>query len=168
MIREAHYVYCITDGRWCKVGFSRSPEVRMGDLQGGNPNELSMLWTRVCVYPFAAAVEARLHKHLARAKRHLRREWFAITPEQGMKLLRLIDRPPRKTWHHPKMRRLGRWLAETPMTQVELGRRVGVAQATVSQWLHGVVSPTVGTLRRLSDTTGLSIDELLSDDRAAA
>jgi transcriptional regulator with XRE-family HTH domain len=45
----------------------------------------------------------------------------------------------------------------------ELGRRAGLSRATVTSLDHGLHTPTVGTLRRVAQAFGMSIDELLED-----
>lgn len=52
-------------------------------------------------------------------------------------------------------------MEEHELTQVELARRMGVAQPTVSGWLNDDALPSAETLKELSRQTGLTIDELL-------
>lgn len=61
------------------------------------------------------------------------------------------------------MERLKQYLAEEKLSQSELAKRVGVTQPTVWGWLNGESLPSAGTLRTLSNVTGLPIDELLSE-----
>lgn len=60
------------------------------------------------------------------------------------------------------MDRLRRWLADTETSQTGLAELVGVKQPTVWEWINGDSMPSGKNLLRLSDVTGLSIDELLS------
>ena len=64
------------------------------------------------------------------------------------------------------MRNLAKHMKANGITQVELARRMKVAQPTVWAWLHGRKTPTPDNLIRLADMTGLSVDALL--DRKAA
>lgn len=61
-----------------------------------------------------------------------------------------------------RMERLKRWLAESNTSQSALARAIKVSQPTVSDWINGINSPSVGNLRALGEFTGLSLDELLS------
>lgn len=47
------------------------------------------------------------------------------------------------------------------MTQIELAKRLGVSQGSVSAWEAGSAQPDVKTLQALSDLFGVSIDSLL-------
>lgn len=60
------------------------------------------------------------------------------------------------------MERLKRWLADTGTTQSALGEKLKVSQPTVSDWVSGENSPSIGNLRKLSEITGISIDDLLA------
>jgi transcriptional regulator with XRE-family HTH domain len=62
----------------------------------------------------------------------------------------------------PSMERLKRWLAESNTSQTALAKSLKVSQPTVSDWINGISSPSVGNLRALGEFTGLSLDELLS------
>lgn len=63
------------------------------------------------------------------------------------------------------MKRLRRWLEDSATTQLGLARVLGVSQPTVSDWINGKVSPTVESLRAIAAHTGLSIDELLDNQK---
>lgn len=56
--------------------------------------------------------------------------------------------------------RFGQWLEATMqtrnLTQAEMAREVGVADAQVSRWRRGQVRPTVYHLQRIADTFGVS------------
>ena len=52
------------------------------------------------------------------------------------------------------------------MNQTEFARKLGVAQATVSQWEHGLTRPNSEQLKSISNTFGVSIDDLLAGDSA--
>lgn len=62
------------------------------------------------------------------------------------------------------MERLREHMEEEGITQAALGRKVGVNQSTVSDWLNGRIEPTVPNLKKLRRVTGLSVDELLDID----
>jgi transcriptional regulator with XRE-family HTH domain len=59
------------------------------------------------------------------------------------------------------MDRLRTWLEESGTSQKALAEALGVTQANVSYWLRGQ-TPRRPMLLKLSEHTGLSIDELLS------
>jgi len=59
------------------------------------------------------------------------------------------------------MERLKRYLADKKLTQLEFAKRVGVSQATVSDWLSGEMKPSAEKLLEIATETGLSIDMLL-------
>lgn len=46
------------------------------------------------------------------------------------------------------------------ITQEEIARRVGADQSRVSRWLSGDRIPRTGTMRRLAEAMGLSVEEL--------
>lgn len=66
------------------------------------------------------------------------------------------------------MERLKQYLAEADKSQAEFGREMGVSQPTVSDWLSGASFPSVGRLKRMSELTGISIDELLAPTPSSA
>lgn len=53
-------------------------------------------------------------------------------------------------------------------TQEELARQVGRGVRNVPDWESGKRVPRAKTLRRISEVTGASLDELAQDDDAAA
>ena len=59
------------------------------------------------------------------------------------------------------MERLKRYLDEEDISQAEFARQMGVSQPTVWEWLNGHSLPSADRLRKLSQLTGISIDELL-------
>jgi transcriptional regulator with XRE-family HTH domain len=65
------------------------------------------------------------------------------------------------------MERLRTWLTEADKTQAQFAKEMGVSQPTVSDWLNGRISPTAGKLRKISEHTGLSIDDLLAAPAAS-
>lgn len=59
------------------------------------------------------------------------------------------------------MEGLRSYMLEHGITQTELAKRLGLEQPTVSDWINGHTHPRVETLLKLSEMTGLSVDELL-------
>lgn len=45
-------------------------------------------------------------------------------------------------------------LEKTGLKQAELARRIGVAQQSVQKWVHGITSPSMANLDKLSEVTG--------------
>lgn len=64
------------------------------------------------------------------------------------------------------MKALESYLESTNTSQTEFARRVGVSQPTISDIIHGKHSPSVKLLKRISEETRLSLDELLSGGTA--
>lgn len=81
-----HYVYVITDGENCKIGYTRNPELRLKQLQVGNAKKLTLVDTISTSLDIAKTKEALAHSKLAKYK--VRGEWYAVTPEQAIKGLR--------------------------------------------------------------------------------
>lgn len=67
----------------------------------------------------------------------------------------------------PGMEALSDYLQQSKTTQAALARAVGVTQPTVWEWIHGHSSPSLASLVRLSEVTGLTIDALVKKGRAA-
>lgn len=90
------------EGAAIKIGYTESFEtfnVRLVDLQCGNPHELTV----VAIVPGGFAEEARLHAKYAEAR--LQGEWFRSTRQ----LRREIDKLFREAdWHAPVDHREGR------------------------------------------------------------
>jgi transcriptional regulator with XRE-family HTH domain len=63
------------------------------------------------------------------------------------------------------MERLRQYLDSEQISQTEFGRRIGVSQPTVCEWLSGDSAPSIANLKKISATTGLSIDDLLDHPR---
>lgn len=59
------------------------------------------------------------------------------------------------------MEQLRKYLEKRGLSQAEFGRRFGVSQPTVSDWLSGAIVPSPDNLVAISEETGISIDELL-------
>ena len=56
---------------------------------------------------------------------------------------------------------------ENGMTQEQLGERIGVSNKTISRWETGNYMPPVDCLNMLSDIYQISINEILSGERAS-
>jgi transcriptional regulator with XRE-family HTH domain len=54
------------------------------------------------------------------------------------------------------------------MTQEEFARAVQVGVRSVPDWESGKARPRIGALRRISELTGVPLDELAADDSEAA
>lgn len=65
------------------------------------------------------------------------------------------------------MKALHDYLELTDTTQVAFAKRLGVQQPTVWGWLNGKHHPTAEMLKRISEVTGISMDRLMADERAA-
>lgn len=61
------------------------------------------------------------------------------------------------------MSKLKKYLEAADMTQAEFATAVGVSQPTVSDWVNGEMSPSLGNLVALSEITGIALDELVRD-----
>jgi transcriptional regulator with XRE-family HTH domain len=59
------------------------------------------------------------------------------------------------------MERLRTYLDRNEIAQVEFARRLGVSQPTVWGWVSGDSLPSAEMLKKISNETGLSIDDLL-------
>ncbi len=57
---------------------------------------------------------------------------------------------------------------ERGMTQEALGGKLGVTNKTVSRWENGNYMPDIETLRALSKEFGVTMEELIDGERAAA
>lgn len=65
------------------------------------------------------------------------------------------------------MNRLRRYLDDEGLTQAQFAAMVGVKQPTVWEWLNGESKPSADRLIKIGRITGISIDELLCDGKAA-
>ncbi len=65
------------------------------------------------------------------------------------------------------MNRLRRYLDDEGLTQAQFAALVGVKQPTVWEWLNGESKPSADRLIEIAKITKLSIDELLTDSKAA-
>lgn len=54
------------------------------------------------------------------------------------------------------------------LRQSDVARMLGVERSTVANWERGVKQPSLDTLIKLSETFGVSLDELVGITRAAA
>ena len=59
------------------------------------------------------------------------------------------------------MRMLKELRKKQGMTQTELGNKIGVTKSTVSMYESGMHEPDLGTLKKIAETLGVSLDVLL-------
>ena len=68
-----------------------------------------------------------------------------------------------------KKQTLGRMIAslrkENNMTQLELAERMGVTDKAVSKWERDLSCPDIGTMLKLAELFGVSVDELMQGRR---
>jgi hypothetical protein len=77
--RDNTFVYLITDGKFCKIGFAKNLKVRLCTLQNATPHDLRIVDAIETDQP--RALEAFLHGLFA--NKHHRNEWFKrITIEE--------------------------------------------------------------------------------------
>lgn len=62
------------------------------------------------------------------------------------------------------MHALQQYLEQKSLSQDQFGKQLGVSQASVSDWLRGVNNPSIDSLKKISEITGISIDKLLADE----
>lgn len=62
---------------------------------------------------------------------------------------------------------LKRLRQQTGLRQDDLTRMAGVERSTVANWERGAKQPSLGTLVRLSEILGVSLDDLVGTARAA-
>lgn len=74
---ETCYIYAIGTDTKQKIGFSKNPEKRMGQLQTGNSEVLSIHATIEVKPENAALLEKHLHKDIA--YKRLKGEWFSLS-----------------------------------------------------------------------------------------
>lgn len=79
---KTSYVYCIRAATGhVKVGISRNPDARLRQLQTGHPEALTMVWSEPVATKRAGSVERAIHQALS--EKHLRGEWFTVTPDEA-------------------------------------------------------------------------------------
>jgi predicted transcriptional regulator len=75
------FIYFIRSGKYVKIGIAaHSPDSRLTDLQGGNPELLTLdgfLRLGLCSFAAARLVEADLHDRFS--KQRVRGEWFRVS-----------------------------------------------------------------------------------------
>lgn len=70
-----NYVYIITDGEGYKIGFSKSPEKRLKELQTANKNKLNLIHKQEV--QFGQKTERALHNFLSQYRQE--GEWFLLS-----------------------------------------------------------------------------------------
>lgn len=66
-----------------------------------------------------------------------------------------------------KMHRLEKWITENQLTYPLVAERLGVTEAAVYHYVAGRNRPSADMLVKLSEITGISCSELLSEEIAA-
>jgi transcriptional regulator with XRE-family HTH domain len=61
------------------------------------------------------------------------------------------------------MKRLRAWFESSGVTQTQFGSELDVKQATVSDWVMGITSPTFDKLGRISKRTHIPLEQLVED-----
>jgi hypothetical protein len=69
------YLYIVAGARCVKIGRTMNPHVRLGELQTGHDEKLTLL----VAVPVHASLETAVHQRFAAARRH--GEWFELTDE---------------------------------------------------------------------------------------
>src|SRR5690606_3028184 len=73
------YIFQVTSGA-VKIGISNDVQRRLMQVQGGNHEAVSLAYAFACnSYEQALAIEQLLHERYK--QQHLRREWYAMIPE---------------------------------------------------------------------------------------
>lgn len=62
------------------------------------------------------------------------------------------------------MKALQHYIARQNLSQAQFADLVGVKQPSVWEWLNGDSNPSIDSLRKISEITGISIDKLLADE----
>ena len=60
------------------------------------------------------------------------------------------------------MEKLRAYMVKHEISQAQLAELIGVKQPSVWEWLNGESMPRSDNLRKISEVTGLSVDELLA------
>ncbi len=60
-------------------------------------------------------------------------------------------------------RQLKKIIFEKNITQKDVAKKLGVAQAMISQWLAGDKNPTLNTLTRIADVLGVSVNYFIEE-----
>lgn len=135
------YVYVIgaTDGPQ-KIGVASDVEARRVMLQTGNPAGLVVVHHWALPRPAAFAIEGRAHWHLR--DRHVRGEWFDVTPDEAI----LAVEAARRDWltdapDAPEAaRQASYWqqrLKAAGLSQAQLARLAGRRETAISEGLSG-------------------------------
>lgn len=93
------YLYFMFSGiQFCKIGISDDPNIRVTDLQTGNPETLSILGTVECV-DRDSAVRMETAFHTFYSQLHVRDEWFEVSPGKVLSDINLILSLPVFRWN---------------------------------------------------------------------
>ncbi len=97
------FVYFLRCGNFVKVGFSATPNVRIGQLKTASPHDLDV----VAVLPGTRDQEAAVHSILASV--HHRREWFRDGSEVEAVLREGLPHVDRRFHQHPVVPVIDSW-----------------------------------------------------------
>lgn len=147
------FVYFIADSadRFVKIGVGSNLEMRLRELQVGNPLTLRV------VHSFVGSFfeEKELHQRF-RAER-VRGEWFHFRGE----VVRYLASEPLAPCPSPFQTRgqemLAKWMRDESLTQVLAAERLGVSQQQVSGWLGGRM-PTIQSALLISRVANILPD----------
>jgi predicted GIY-YIG superfamily endonuclease len=81
------YLYAIADhtNHLIKLGYARDPQKRCAQLQTGNPNVLSVVWSVAISKSRARLVEQKIHQEYNHKR--VRREWFKMSAVEAEQVL---------------------------------------------------------------------------------
>lgn len=92
-INNYQYMYIISNDKgYIKVGISKNPEIRLKQLQTGNQNKLTLLFTEEfeCERDHLLKIEKLVHKDLKSFKSDSVGEWFKINASDLNKVKNII------------------------------------------------------------------------------
>lgn len=145
------FVYFLRCGDYVKIGYSRTPDVRVAMLKCATPYKVE----QIAVFPGTRAHEQATHKVLASV--HHVREWFRWGPEVQQLIAEGLPHPDvdaehfRRPAEMPENRMLHIRKDFLKLTQSEMAVVTGVSQATVSRWETGELEPSRSELARIRD-----------------
>lgn len=155
------FIYAIAIGSdRVKIGWSTNPRQRLGKLRTDCPEPAVLLGA----IEGTKEQERALHERLASC--HISREWFHRGVAVENFLSSLPKFPPIKI-EEPTSAIAQRRL-ELGLTQVALGRCLGVDGMTISRWERGETLPQKRHWPKIKEVTGLSFRDLVAANCEAA
>lgn len=81
------YLYAIADhtNQLIKLGYAQNPQQRCAQLQTGNPNVLSVIWSTAIDQSRARIVEQKIHREYNHKR--VRGEWFRMSAAEAEQVL---------------------------------------------------------------------------------